>query len=69
MRLVLCTGEGPGGQAPVVQTFSADLLRSKTNQELGEILKAKSLNSRGKKEELVQRILDAQHRAKKPARP
>ncbi|KAK9916984.1 hypothetical protein WJX75_009505 [Coccomyxa subellipsoidea] len=62
-------GEGPSGQASTLQTFTADQLRSKTNQDLGEILKGRSLNSRGKKEELVQRILDAQHRAKKPARP
>jgi len=45
-----------------MQTYSADQLRSKTNQELADILKARGLAGRGKKEELVQRILEAQER-------
>lgn len=46
--------------------YTADQLRGQTIPELIDILKARGLStSRGKKEELMQRILEAQERAKK----
>lgn len=62
------SGEGPSGEAPSLQFYTADQLRSKTNQELTEMLRSRGLGGRGKKEEMVQRILEFQERGKKSAR-
>ncbi len=44
-------------------------MRGKTAAQLMEILKARGLPVRGKKEELVQRLLEAQDRARRAADP
>lgn len=65
----LLIGEGPSGETLSLQSYTADQLRSKTNQELTELLRSRGLGGRGKKEEMVQRILEFQERGKKSARP
>ena len=63
--VVHASGEGGNGRTI---SFSAEQLRGRTIPELIEILKARGLSGRrGNKEELIQRILDAQERAKKAA--
>jgi hypothetical protein len=62
---LLATGEGGSGQSASAVIYLADQLRSKTNQELVDILKSRGLAGRGKKEELVQRILEAQDRSRR----
>ncbi len=58
---------GEGGSGRTI-SYSAEQLRGRTIPELIEILKARGLSGcRGKKEELIQRILDAQERAKRAA--
>lgn len=52
-----------------VQTYTAEQMRGKTAAQLMEILKARGLPVRGKKEELVQRLLEAQDRARRAADP
>ena len=54
---------GAGGSNTV---YTADQLRGQTIPELIDVLKARGLStSRGKKEELMQRVLEAQERAKR----
>ena len=58
---------GEGGSGRTI-SYSAEQLRGRTIPELIEILKARGLSGcRGKKEELIQRILDAQERGKRAA--
>ena len=63
------TGQGGSGSGGAPQTYTAEQMRSRTAAQLMEILKARGLPVRGKKEELVQRLLEAQDRAKRAADP
>ena len=58
-------GQGGSGSGP--QVYTAEQLRGKTAAQLMEILKVRGLPVRGKKEELVQRLLEAQDRARRTA--
>ena len=62
-------GTGGAGTSSRPQTYTAEQLRGKTLAQLMEVLKLHSLPVRGKKEELVQRLLEAQDRAKRAAAP
>ena len=62
-------GAGGSGTGGAVQTYTAEQMRGKTAAQLMEILKARGLPVRGKKEELVQRLLEAQDRARRAADP
>ena len=66
--VLLPAGQGGSGAARP-QTYTAEQLRSKTLAQLMEVLKARGLPVRGKKEELVQRLLEAQDRARRAADP
>eukprot|EP00877_Chromochloris_zofingiensis_P008566 jgi/Chrzof1/3963/Cz13g15070.t1 len=69
---VPAAGSGPS-EAPQAaantQTYKWEQLRLKTNKDLADILKAKGLRSTGKKEELIQRILEFQRRQKSAGQP
>ena len=62
-------GQGGSGASGTAQTYTAEQMRSKTAAQLMEVLKARGLPVRGKKEELVQRLLEAQDRARRAADP
>jgi hypothetical protein len=49
--------------------YSPEQLKAKTNKELADILKSKSLPVTGKKDELIRRIMDFQRSQKRAARP
>ena len=68
-KLASHTGTGGAGTSSRPQTYTAEQLRGKTLAQLMEVLKLQSLPVRGKKEELVQRLLEAQDRAKRAAAP
>ena len=68
-NVLLPAGQGGSGAAARPQTYTAEQLRGKTLAQLMEVLKARGLPVRGKKEELVQRLLEAQDRARRAADP
>ena len=68
-NVLLSAGQGGSGAAARPQTYTAEQLRGKTLAQLMEVLKARGLPVRGKKEELVQRLLEAQDRARRAADP
>jgi hypothetical protein len=57
---------GAAGEGSASRVYTAQQLRERTIPDLIDILKARGLpTTRGKKEELMQRILEAQQRSRK----
>eukprot|EP00955_Chlamydomonas_euryale_P114207 366260-Chlamydomonas_euryale.AAC.14 len=62
-----CSGAGPSrvhGGVDAKRMYSQDELRAKTLKDLGDLLKQRGLPVSGKKEQLMQRLIDFQRRQK-----
>ncbi|KAK9809951.1 hypothetical protein WJX72_002364 [[Myrmecia] bisecta] len=62
---------GPSGSGTAARSvrYTVQQLQAKTNKDLADLLKSRGQAARGRKEDLVKRILDLQEREQKASKP